>query len=85
MTKPHRILIIGVGSIGERHLRCFQNSGRAELALCEVNPELRQAVAERYGNVPAYENFDAAREGDFTAAAVAAPAQFHVPMSTELV
>src|ERR1035437_347420 len=31
--KP-RILVIGCGSIGERHLRCFQRTGRAELFAC---------------------------------------------------
>lgn len=47
MTR-HRVLIVGVGSIGERHLRCFQATGRAEVALCEVNAGLRTAVAEHY-------------------------------------
>lgn len=27
-----RILIIGTGSIGKRHLRCYQNTGRANVA-----------------------------------------------------
>ena len=40
----HRVLIVGVGSIGERHLRCFQATGRAEVSFVEINDELRQRV-----------------------------------------
>ena len=41
-----KILIVGVGSIGLRHLRCFQSTGRASLSFCEVNPALRAQVAK---------------------------------------
>ena len=44
----HRVLIVGVGSIGERHLRCFLATGRAELGFVEVNDSLRTTIAERY-------------------------------------
>lgn len=84
MANPHRVLVIGAGSIGERHLRCFQTTGRADVAVCDLNGELRQTVAERYGNIPAYENFEDAIDDGYTAAVVAAPGQFHVPMSTKL-
>ena len=57
MNERHRVLIVGVGSIGERHLRCFQTTGRAEVSLVEVKqvdlPEsmlramAKQAEAER--------------------------------------
>ena len=33
----HRVLVIGVGSIGERHLRCFQQTGRCQLSFVEIN------------------------------------------------
>jgi lactate dehydrogenase-like 2-hydroxyacid dehydrogenase len=39
------VLIVGVGSIGQRHLRCFKETGRATLSLCEVNPALRWPIA----------------------------------------
>jgi len=28
------ILVVGCGSIGERHLRCLQRTGRAKLTAC---------------------------------------------------
>jgi len=42
----HRILVIGVGSIGERHVRCLLSTGRARVGICEPNEPLRQRVAE---------------------------------------
>ena len=43
------ILIVGCGSIGERHLRCFQRTGRAQVAACDANDMLLQRVAQQYG------------------------------------
>ena len=51
--------IVGVGSIGERHLRCFQATGRAEASFVEINPALRATIAERY-HVPGFADLDAA-------------------------
>jgi predicted dehydrogenase len=84
MANQHRVLIIGAGSIGERHLRCFQTTGRADVAVCELNAELRGEVAKRYGNVPAFDSLDSALEEKYSAAVVAVPAHLHVPMSTTL-
>ena len=36
----HRVLIIGTGSIGERHLRCFLATDRAEAGFVEPRMEL---------------------------------------------
>ncbi len=82
----HRILVIGVGSIGERHLRCFQSTGRAETALCETNASLRETVAARYGVSRVFADLDEALSagGGFDAAIIATPAPWHVPMATRL-
>jgi predicted dehydrogenase len=84
MEKQHSILVVGVGSIGERHLRCFQNSGRCDVAFCETINERREAVAERYG-VTGYESLDQAlADAPFNAAVIAAPAQYHIPIARRL-
>lgn len=80
----HRVLIVGVGSIGERHLRCFQATGRCELALLEINPELRRAVGERYSVSRTFADLDAALAEPPEAAVVATPADSHVPIATRL-
>lgn len=78
------ILIIGVGSIGERHLRCFQATGRAKLSLCEINRELREKVARQYGVKPVYADLQAALADPHDGAVVAVPAHLHVPIAVRL-
>jgi predicted dehydrogenase len=79
-----RVLIVGVGSIGERHLRCFQETGRCELAICEVNGQLRDDVAGRYEVERTYADLGAALADGPDAAVVATPAHLHIPMATQL-
>ena len=90
MTVPHSVLIVGVGSIGERHLRCFQATGRASVSLVEVNPTLRAAIAERYA-VRGYSNLDEALNDrgitspcQTLSAVVATPANHHVDIAVRL-
>ena len=81
----HRLLIVGVGSIGERHLRCAQSIQRADLAIYEVNADLLRTIAERYGIQNVYTEFDAALASRPTAAVICVPAHLHVPLATRLV
>ena len=93
MTLSHSVLIVGVGSIGERHLRCFQATGRARVAFVEINDALRATISERYG-VPGFANLDDAignrldsaqsTTPRFTAAVVATPANLHIEIATRL-
>ncbi|MBI3864524.1 MAG: Gfo/Idh/MocA family oxidoreductase [Planctomycetia bacterium] len=80
----HRVVVIGVGSIGERHVRCFLATGRAEVALVEVNLALAQTVSQRY-KVPSYPSIDAALGWGPTCAVVATPAPHHVAQAAQLV
>ena len=76
----HSVIIIGCGSIGERHLRCFLKTGRAEVTACDNNPALLQRMAENY-QVPTRSDWHAAlTSGDFEAAIICTPAPLHVPM-----
>lgn len=78
------ILIIGCGSIGERHLRCFQATGRAKVTACEANPALLETIAKTY-NVDALPDWrKSLGSGAFDAAVICTPAHFHVPIATEL-
>jgi predicted dehydrogenase len=84
MAILHHVLIIGVGSIGERHLRCFQATGRAELSFVEIDAVLRQTVAERYGIRRAYADLESALAEQPSVAVIATPAPLHVPLATRL-
>ena len=81
----HRILIVGAGSIGERHLRCFGRTGRAITGFCEVNSELRTRIAAAYPSAAAYASVEAAQAENWDAAVIATPANTHIPIARTLV
>lgn len=75
------VLIIGVGSIGERHLRCFLATGLYEVSACDQNLELGAAISRRY-ECPFFPSLEAAlTQGSFDAAVVCTLAPSHVPMA----
>jgi predicted dehydrogenase len=87
-TSPaaHHVLVVGAGSIGERHLRCFLATGRARASFVEVNANLRATIAGRYPEAKAFDSLDAALAGrDFDCAVVATPAPLHVSQASRLV
>ncbi len=84
MTSRHRVLIVGVGSIGHRHLRCFKETGRAELSLCEPNGDLARQVGELNGVDRVFSNLDATLVNPPDAAVIATPAPLHIPMAIQL-
>lgn len=79
----HKLLVIGVGSIGERHLRCFLATGRVEAVFVEVNSTLRETIAARYG-VRGFASIDEALRVHPTVAVVAVPAHLHIEIATQL-
>ncbi|MBM3860722.1 MAG: Gfo/Idh/MocA family oxidoreductase [Verrucomicrobia bacterium] len=79
--KKDVILVVGCGSIGERHLRCFQRTGRAEVVACDNNVVLLERVAQQYG-VTQFIDFNvalAARKYD--GIVIATPAHTHVALA----
>lgn len=80
----HSILIIGCGSIGERHLRCFQRTGRCRVSACDPNPTIGAAMQDRYG-VAVYERLESALAAkSCDAAVICTPAPLHLPMALQL-
>lgn len=78
-------LIIGVGSIGERHLRCFQASGLYTVAGCDRNIELGGNIADQY-HCPVYPSLeDAFAAGRFDVAVVCTLANSHIPIAAACV
>jgi predicted dehydrogenase len=81
MGRLHNVLVVGVGSIGERHVRCFQATGRAIVWICDVNTALCQTIADRYGVKHAFDSYDAALAARPDAIVIATPAHLHVPLA----
>ncbi len=84
MSQNTEVLVIGVGSIGERHVRCFQRTGRVRLSICELNAKLAAEVAARYDIESVHHDLNAAMKQSFDAAVICTPAHLHVPMAIEL-
>lgn len=80
----HKVLVIGFGSIGERHARCFLKTGRCEVSVCEVSPDLRRRAESEYGIKHCYADLDDAMNDNHDCAVIATPAQYHIPMATRL-
>jgi predicted dehydrogenase len=78
-------LIIGVGSIGERHLRNFLRLYDVRCSIAEVNPATRQKVAAAYRVEAAYADYHEADLSSFDGAVICVPANLHVPIASEIV
>ena len=79
-----RILVIGGGSIGERHVRCFLNTQRADVSLCEISDAVRERVSAAYPLASVHSSFDDALKNEFDAAVICTPAQLHITMALAL-
>src|SRR5437016_5032327 len=84
MQRGHNVLVIGAGSIGERHVRCFASTGRGEVGFVEIRAELRSEVGERYSGVRAYESMETGLEAGANVAVIATPAPLHVKLAIKL-
>lgn len=83
MASLPSFLVLGCGSIGERHLRCFQKTGRVTVAGCDTRAELRNHIASTYG-VPVYEDFATALKAQTWAGIViCVPAHLHIRCSLD--
>jgi len=83
-ARTYRVLVVGVGSIGERHVRCFQRTKRVALSICDVDEPLARDVGARYGIETVHTSFSEALESAADAAVICTPAHLHVEMATSL-
>lgn len=81
MNSRHSVLVIGTGGIGERHVRCFQNTGRVEVFICEPNALRRAEIADRYKTTGFAEVGEALGSRKFDAAVICTPAHTHIPIA----
>jgi predicted dehydrogenase len=80
-----QILVIGCGSIGERHVGAFLATGRVAVVACDPDPAIRGRMTEKYG-VAVVADWEAALDDPaLVAAVIATPAPFHVPMAVRVV
>jgi predicted dehydrogenase len=76
-----QMLVVGCGSIGERHVRCLQKTGRVQVAACENRTAVLERVCQEYkiGGFTSFE--EALRSQRFDAVVICTPAHTHVPLA----
>jgi predicted dehydrogenase len=84
MSQKHRVLIVGAGSIGERHLRCFSESQRCVVAVCEPREARRQDIVQGYSVEADFRDVNDAMAFRPTAAVICTPANHHMRIAAEL-
>jgi predicted dehydrogenase len=67
----NRILVVGCGSIGERHIRLLQEIDGVELAAVDPLDEKREEVRQRFGVRGVYAALDKVPSGLSTASSFA--------------
>ena len=77
----HSLLVIGCGSIGERHIRCFKATNRTEVAATDFNAALLSAIGEKYGVKLHTDWENALLDPSFDVVLIATPAHLHVAMA----
>jgi predicted dehydrogenase len=80
---PLNVLVVGGGSIGERHLRCFQQIG-CRMALCETSDERRAHLFVRYGLETSFASVAEATGTHWDAVVICTPAHLHADHAIEL-
>ena len=79
------IFIIGVGSIGERHLRNFLRIDGVRCSFAETNDEQRGKIAAELGAEGTFASWEEADLSDFDGVVICTPTDMHVPIMTQLV
>lgn len=80
-----RVLVVGVGSIGERHTRCFLATQKARVSICEPNDALREKIASTYDVTAAFASLDEALKQSWDTVVIATPAQLHISMARQTI
>ncbi|MBS5660115.1 MAG: Gfo/Idh/MocA family oxidoreductase [Clostridiales bacterium] len=87
MENQLRMGIIGVGNIGSAHAHCIaggQIRGMYLTALCDTDPDRRQALNEQYPDIPIFENHHALLTSGLTdGVIIATPHYFHPIIATD--
>jgi predicted dehydrogenase len=76
-----KVLVIGAGSIGERHVRAFCRIGGVSVSVVEKQANRAMEIAARYGCVNYFTDLNSVPLADFDGAVVATPADSHVPIA----
>lgn len=76
-----RLLVVGCGSIGKRHLRNFQSLGAQHLGAVDTRGDRRREVTEKLGVTATYASVDEALGKGYDAVLVGVPTRYHTEVA----
>jgi predicted dehydrogenase len=79
----NRILVVGCGSIGQRHIRVLQEIGGANLAAVDPLDSKREEVRARFGLRDVYPALEEVPPGSVDGVFICSPPKFHVPQALQ--
>ncbi|HOW28611.1 MAG TPA: Gfo/Idh/MocA family oxidoreductase [Elusimicrobiota bacterium] len=79
-----KILVVGCGSIGKRHIGNFKSLGVDDIHAVETREDRRQEVKSRFGLKNIHSSLDEALKENFTAAILCSPTAYHVKQGLQL-
>jgi predicted dehydrogenase len=77
-----RILVVGLGSMGRRRLRCLTHIGGHDLAGLEPSAERAAAVGEEF-SMPTFPSFEEALKWEPEALVISTPPDLHLPFALQ--
>jgi len=72
-----KILVVGTGSIGRRHIKIIKRDGRHEAVICDINEKSVKEVCEEFNIKECYYDYKEALKSDIDAVIVCTPNAFH--------
>lgn len=82
--RKFRILVVGCGSIGERHIRNLKSLSTGEIIACDIDKKRISVIGEKYG-VQTCANLSQALTQSIDAALVCTPPSTHIPIALQII
>src|SRR5262245_27974604 len=79
-----KVLVVGAGSIGKRHIGNLKTIGVSEIAVVETREDRLQEVKSRFGVNEMYPSLDQALPQKFDGAVLCSPTALHVKQGLQL-
>lgn len=76
-----QLLVVGCGSIGERHIRCLTHVGGVVITPVDPRTERLEAMQRLYGTTPGLTEYDQADLDTFDAVLICTPTNQHIPQA----
>lgn len=81
MGEDMKILVVGCGSIGERHIRNLKTLSVDQILACDTNPERLALMKEKYNIQETYTELQEAIDQGIDAVLICTPPNSHIPIA----